>query len=515
MGISCAGGRGWEGNRAETIRDQIRSNRQPATAQKITRQKHAMPMIKAVIGALALAASSSAAAAAAKAPDYAYPQPQPPAPPIARPDFLPYPFNSGRPLPPSPPRNRTCFVQPGDPEGGGDEGGEFDDAPAILAAFESCNGGGTVVLDQSYTIASPLDLTFLAHVDVALSGTVRFGNTVDYWSENSFKYNFQNMSGYWQFGGEDVNIYGGGVGVLDGNGQPFWDQFAETPGMKRPIVMVLDGVRGGTITGLRMVDSPNWFNFIANSSDIFISDMVIEARTRSENPVKNSDGWDTYRSDHVVIQDSYVDNTDDCVSFKPNSTDVVVQGLRCNGSHGISVGSLGQYADLFDVVENIYVYDNFMSNASDAARIKVWPGIDTDFQPGLGGGGGAGYVRNVTYERYESDNNDWAIEVNQCYGQSNQTLCEIYPVSSLSLFLSPFPCSRYTDRLHAVQHDHLGHLLHRHVGDDVRGQRPQRRHPGVLLARGEFFFLPFFLSSLFSPIFHSTPPNISYFPPTR
>lgn len=117
-----------------------------------------------------------------------------------------------------------------------------------------------------------------------------------------------------------------------------------------------------------------------------------------------------------------------CLSFKPNSTNIVVQGLACNGSHGISVGSLGQYPAQYDIVENIYIFNNSMANASDGARIKVWPGINSDFQPILNGGGGAGYVRNVTYEQYYQENNDWAIEVNQCYGQSNQTLCQLYPV---------------------------------------------------------------------------------------
>jgi galacturan 1,4-alpha-galacturonidase len=65
--------------------------------------------------------------------------------------------------------------------------------------------------------------------------------------------------------------------------------------------------------------------------------------------------WDTYRSDNIVIQNSHIDNGDDCVSFKPNSTNIVVQNLICNGSHGISVGSLGQYKGEVDIVKNIYV----------------------------------------------------------------------------------------------------------------------------------------------------------------
>lgn len=170
-----------------------------------------------------------------------------------------------------------------------------------------------------------------------------------------------------------------------------------------------------------------WFNLIANSSDILVSDIDIAVRSASKNPAKNGDGWDTFRSQSIVIQDSLLNNSDDCVSFKPNSTNIIVQGLQCNGSHGISVGSLGQYPAEYDIVEDVYVYNISMTNASDGARIKVWPGTDTPFEPGLSGGGGAGYVKNVTYDTFYNDNNDWAIEINQCYGQSNQTICNEYP----------------------------------------------------------------------------------------
>lgn len=155
-------------------------------------------------------------------------------------------------------------------------------------------------------------------------------------------------------------------------------------------------------------------------------------QSTSSNVAKNTDGGDTYRSDSVVIQNSIINNGDDCVSFKPNSINVVVQGLQCNGSHGISVGSLGQYAEEFDIVENIYVNNISISNVSDGAHIKVWPGVYTDFQDNLNGGGGSGYVRNVTYDGLFNTNNDWAIELTQCYGQRNLTLCNEYPVNTAS-----------------------------------------------------------------------------------
>jgi galacturan 1,4-alpha-galacturonidase len=120
---------------------------------------------------------------------------------------------------------------------------------------------------------------------------------------------------------------------------------------------------------------------------------------------KNTDGWDTFRSDNIVIQNSRVDNTDDCVSFKPNSTQIIVQNLWCNGSHGISVGSLGQYQGEFDIVQDVYVYNTSMNHAGDGARIKVWPGVAPNATTDASGGG-SGYVKNITYELFDSNSVD-------------------------------------------------------------------------------------------------------------
>ncbi|KAM5360119.1 hypothetical protein ACJZ2D_013978 [Fusarium nematophilum] len=312
-----------------------------------------------------------------------------------RPNIEPAPYNTGRAFPASPPRHRGrhCYVKPG-------RGKDRNDASNILKAFKKCNRGGTIVLDKNYTVASPLDLTWLAHVDVVITGEIHFKPDPYYWAENSFKYPFQNMSSFWKFGGKDINIYGdlsNGKSVLDGHGQEYWEEI--------------------------------WFNIIANSTDVLISNLDLRASSLNGVKIANSDGWDTYRSDNVVIQDSFIDNTDDCVSFKPNSTNVVVQNLVCNGSHGISVGSLGQYKGETDIVENLYIYNISMSNASDGARIKVWPGIETQFQTLLNGGGGLGRVKNVTYDRFYHENNDNAITITQCYGQKNQTLCNEFPAN--------------------------------------------------------------------------------------
>ncbi|KAI0869884.1 glycoside hydrolase family 28 protein [Hypoxylon argillaceum] len=315
--------------------------------------------------------------------------------------------------------SKVCVV---DPEA-------TDAGPALISAAHSCNNGGTVILlpDTTYTIASPTDLTFLQSVDVLILGTVVFSDDVEYWQTRAFGYAYQDTHLFWKFGGTDVNIYGLGIGTLDGLGQTWWTAKRSNETVYRPVLFGTDGLTGGSISGLNMKNSPMWFNVIMNSSDVLITDINIwNEVTNSSSPPANTDGWDTYRSNNIVIQNSTIDNYDDCVSFKPNSTNIIVQNLSCNGSHGISVGSLGQYQGEYDIVEDVYVYNISMSNASDGARIKIWPGVPPN-TTGSSAGGGAGYVRNVTYELFYNTNVDWAIELTQCYFASSQAACAAYP----------------------------------------------------------------------------------------
>ncbi|KAF3923214.1 Exopolygalacturonase [Dactylellina cionopaga] len=339
-----------------------------------------------------------------------------------RPTIQPKPLTTGKQFPQlnSDRRKRTCFV---DALGGGK-----DDAPQILAALHECNGNGTVaLLSPLYTIATPLDLTFLNGIDIDIQGTLKFTPDTDYWQANSFKYTFQNSSSFWQIGGSDVHIFGSGKGTIDGSGQVWYDLYAKNPLILRPILIAYKDLHGATISGLKLRYSPQWYQVVIDSSDVIFDDINIFGGSVSSNPAKNTDGWDTYRSDNVVIQNSHIDNGDDCVSFKPNSTSMVVQGLFCNGSHGISVGSLGQYYKVYDLVEDVYVYNITMINASDMARIKVWPGVQSALSVDLQGGGGLGLVNNITYDRMQISNVDYGIELTQCYGQSNLTLCNEFP----------------------------------------------------------------------------------------
>lgn len=327
-----------------------------------------------------------------------------------------------KPFPSSPPRSRDCYVQ-------SHNDGKTDDSPYILEAINSCNNGGHVIFSQgtNYVIGTALNLTDLKHIDLDIQGYVQFTNDTDYWQANAFKQIFQNVTTFFQLGGTDVNVYGGGT--LDGNGQVWYDLYAANIYVLRPVLFGTIGLNGGSIANLNLRYSPEYYNFVANSTDVVFSNISISGYSKSNNTAKNTDGWDTYRSSNIVIQNSVINNGDDCVSFKPNSTEILVQNLHCNGSHGISVGSLGQYVGEYDIVENVYVYNCSMSNVTDGARIKVWPGSPSELSGDLQGGGGSGRVNNITYDTMTVANADYAIEVTQCYGQKNLTLCNEFPAN--------------------------------------------------------------------------------------
>lgn len=172
---------------------------------------------------------------------------------LDRPDIQPFPLTTGSPAYNSPSRdsNKTCVV-PASTNGS-------DSAPAILSAFQTCNDGGTVVLDTVYNISSPLNLTFLSHVDVSITGTISFNPDIAFWTsaDGAFPITYQNSSTFWKFGGEDVNIYGGGVGTINGNGEVWWDAQLTNDSLVRPILFVADGLEGATISGLNFVNPPN------------------------------------------------------------------------------------------------------------------------------------------------------------------------------------------------------------------------------------------------------------------
>ena len=77
-----------------------------------------------------------------------------------------------------------------------------------------------------------------------------------------------------------------------------------------------------------MINSPEWFNLAHSSVNVTYSNINISAVSTSSAKIANTDGWDIYRTDKVVIKDSVINNGDDCVSFKPSTFSHILERRR-------------------------------------------------------------------------------------------------------------------------------------------------------------------------------------------
>lgn len=226
----------------------------------------------------------------------------------------------------SPPGPRPGGGPPGEPGAGGNTQGhrhvvtirpsdhDADDVSAeFKAGLERANHGGTLYLPagQTFVIGRPLDLTFLDDVHVHLDGEVLFTNDTSYWQSVAFTHPFQNTSElspaiplflcgtnygekkekssatlleeevkkkrkantdkhhavmFWKWGGNNTKIYG--EGVLNGNGQQWWNEFAgkqildEDNTYLRPVLFYAENTTGWSVEGITFKDSPCWHNFV-------------------------------------------------------------------------------------------------------------------------------------------------------------------------------------------------------------------------------------------------------------
>ncbi|EGN97570.1 glycoside hydrolase family 28 protein [Serpula lacrymans var. lacrymans S7.3] len=314
----------------------------------------------------------------------------------------------------------TCTVVP--------LGGGQDDGPNILDAFSQCASGGTVVLNEYYVVNTVLVTTGLKNVNIELSGVVQYTPNIAYWSPNSLFLTYQNATTYWFLSGDNIHLYGGGT--LDGNGQVWWDYPNATSGtaggsstlFARPIPLTVGNASNVVIEDLTQIQSPFWNNFVYQSTNVTYRNINISTVSYSSNPTLNSDGWDIYRSSFVTIENSTVNNDDDCVSFKPNATNILVQNMNCLAGDGMSVGSLGQYAGETDIVANVTVNNVTLTNSQNGGRVKVFGGSPLANSTA---GGGGGYVKNITFSNFQVNSVDYPIVFDECF--ATPVSCVDYP----------------------------------------------------------------------------------------
>ncbi|KAJ5622769.1 hypothetical protein N7490_011374 [Penicillium lividum] len=294
----------------------------------------------------------------------------------------------------------------------------------FLWGIKQANHGGRLLLEKgkTYVIGKKLDLSFLNDIEVQLEGEIKFTDDITYWQDNNFYYSFQKSITFWVWGGQDIKIFG--KGTLNGNGQRWYNEFSGNQILDpdntfyRPILFLTDNATRVTVEGITQLNSPCWTNFFVRTNDISFDDVYIHAfSTNASVKAANTDGFDSYNVDGLSVTNAIIDVGDDCFSPKPNTSNIFVQNMWCNNTHGVSMGSIGQYSGEMDFIENAYLENITLLNGQTGARLKAWAGEDV----------GYGRINNITYRNIQIQNTDKPIVLDQCYFNVNSTECLAYP----------------------------------------------------------------------------------------
>ena len=180
----------------------------------------------------------------------------------------------------------------------------------------------------------------------------------------------------------------------------------------------------------------------------------------------------------ALLSDSDASLGDDCVAVKGNTTNLYVRNVTCYGSGGMPIGSIGQYPTEPDYVENVLFEDIVLHDASSAGWIKTWAGEPAlTSSNGDNGGGGTGYVKNVTWKNIHCNNVSQPIYVTQCTYGYDSSICDTSTVRT--------PHSSPNSLHLQVNSDTLVAPAIRHkVAEYHRYNELQRRSLDPLLSRG-------------------------------
>ncbi|KAI0074347.1 pectin lyase-like protein [Panus rudis PR-1116 ss-1] len=311
---------------------------------------------------------------------------------------------------------KTCTVRP--------LGHGRDDTDQVEAAIARCGQHGTTVFAPGeYNITRKMTWD-LVDSKVDLHGYLNFKPDPEYWlnASNTYRVVFiQSQASWFVITGHDFTLDAHNTGGINGNGQTWWSFYgnrSRSDGDGRPIAFTLVNVTRGVVRDFRIESQPFWCNTVAMSRDVVYDGMYCNATNtdplyKGQNIVPNTDGINTYRSDNVSLLNWDITCGDDCLAIKGNSTNILARNVTCRGGNGIAVGSLGQYANLSDIVDHVEFEDvkllrldpAVQPNMHSGVYLKTWTGT-VHGEPPTGGGGGGGHVSNVISRNFQLDDLD-------------------------------------------------------------------------------------------------------------
>ncbi|KAI0800509.1 pectin lyase fold/virulence factor [Fomes fomentarius] len=311
-----------------------------------------------------------------------------------------------------------------------------DDVPVLAAALSTGNFSKSATIlfarEIKYNIFTPIKFPALTNVEVRIEGNLSYPDDIP---------TIQNIVGSLSFpgswftftGGNNVTLRGStdpDWGWVDGHGQAWWDAVQQT---NRPHGWAFNDITNGVIRDMKLWKPIAWSFSTSGSKNVHVFNNKILAAsdtggvarvgsTRGGWRVKparsfpfntDSPGFLAGGGTDLLFENNHVQNGDDClmvgsgaknIHFSHINTKLTYMTYRnsyCEGSHGLSIGSLGMGGAIADV-QNVLFENVVMNNTLYGARFKSWTG-------------GNGLARNVTWKNIAFFNVSFPIFVTQNY----------------------------------------------------------------------------------------------------
>ncbi|KIN02317.1 glycoside hydrolase family 28 protein [Oidiodendron maius Zn] len=267
---------------------------------------------------------------------------------------------------------------------------------SISSAVASCSS--IILSGISAPASSSIDLSKLkTGARVAFAGKTTFGTT------KSDSFNPIVISG------TDVTITGESGHVIDGNGQAYWDGQGSNGGTDKPDhFIVAKDLTNAVISNLYIQNYPVHCFDITGGDTILLTGITLDnsagnaANSASGGlpAAHNSDGFDISSTNNLILENTSVNNQDDCVAVT-SGQNILVTGMNCTGGHGLSIGSIGGKSD--NTVDLVTFSNSVVTNSQNGCRIKTNSGT-------------TGSVSNVVYNNISlSGISNYGIDVQQDY----------------------------------------------------------------------------------------------------
>ncbi|KAL9094638.1 MAG: hypothetical protein Q9165_003198 [Trypethelium subeluteriae] len=283
-------------------------------------------------------------------------------------------------------------------------------APTTTAATTACT-----VTAYSALASATASCTDLTLENIAVPGgqtldlsKLKTGSTVRFAGTTTFGYYDWN-SDLIDVGGTNITVTAEAGAIIDGNGQSWWDGQGSNGGIAKPDHFIGVKLLGSSvIQDLYIQNYPVHCFSISNSAGLILENITLNntagnaPNNRSDGlpAAHNTDGFDISGCNNTILRDSSVFNQDDCVAVT-SGNGITVSGMYCDGSHGLSIGSIGGKSN--NNVTNVLFENSVIVNSQNGARIK------TNYNT-------TGYVAGITYQNISVSNiSDYGIDIQQDY----------------------------------------------------------------------------------------------------